>query len=141
MEWLKKHGYPVAGAGAAERLELDRWYGRRVQAKNGLPVHETHRIKGIAALRKFCAVHKDFYIKVDNEFRGISESFKHHDKHSSESRIDYIAYKVGPYKEDVVFICEELLDGVEPGIDGDHVGRRAALPCDRGLREQGLAAS
>jgi hypothetical protein len=117
VEWLKSHDYPVAGAGAAEKLELDRWHGRTRQKANGLAVHETHRIKGITALRAFCEERKDYYVKVDNEFRGISESFKHHDKHSSEARIDWIAYKVGPYKEDVVFICEELLPGVEPGID------------------------
>ena len=117
-EFLKSHDYPVAGAGAAEKIELDRWYGRSVQAKNGLPVQETHKVKGITALTEFCKEHKDFYIKVDNSFRGISESFKHQDFRSSESRIDYIAYKVGPYKEDVVFICEELLPGVEPGLDG-----------------------
>jgi hypothetical protein len=118
VEWLRGHGYPVAGAGAAERLELDRWHGRTRQKENGLPVQETHRIKGVTALRKFCADRKDFYIKVDNNFRGISESFKHLDLRASESRIDYIAYKAGPYKEDVIFVCEELLPGVEPGLDG-----------------------
>jgi len=118
VEWLKKHEYPVAGAGAAEKLELDRWHGRMRQKENGLPVQETHRVKGVTALRKFAQEHKDYFFKVDAEFRGISESFKHHDQRASESRIDWIAYKLGPYKEDVVFICEELLEGVEPGIDG-----------------------
>lgn len=117
-EYLKAHDYPVAGAGAAEKIELDRWYGRQMQSRNGLPVQETHRVKGITALEEFCKAHKGYYIKVDNSFRGISESFKHQDFKSSESRIDYIAYKVGPYKEDVVFVCEELLPGVEPGLDG-----------------------
>ena len=88
-------------------------------------------------MRKFCAAHKDFYIKVDNEFRGISESFKHHDKHSSESRIDYIAYKVGPYKEDVVFICEELLHGVEPGIDAITWDGELLFPATAGYESKG----
>ena len=39
------------------------------------------------------------------------------DEHQTEWTVDRIAYKLGPYKEDVVFICEELIEGVEPGID------------------------
>lgn len=136
-EYLKEHDYPVAGAGAAERLELDRWHGRQVQSKNGLPVQETHRIKGISALVDFCKAHKDYYIKVDNSFRGISESFKHQDWKSSESRIDYIAYKVGPYKEDVVFLCEELLGGVEPGYDGITFDGELLYPTMTGYERNG----
>jgi phosphoribosylamine-glycine ligase len=116
VEWLKKHEYPVAGAGAAEKLELDRWHGRMRQKENGLPVQETHRVKGVTALHKFIGENKNYFIKIDL-FRGIEESFKHIDEHQTEWTVDRIAYKLGPYKEDVVFICEELLEGVEPGID------------------------
>lgn len=136
-EYLKRHDYPVAGAGAAEKMELDRWYGRKVQAKSDLPVQETHRVKGITALVDFCREHKDFYIKVDNSFRGISESFKHHDFKSSETRIDYIAYKVGPYKDDVVFVCEELLAGVEPGYDAITFDGEQLFPAMGGYERKG----
>lgn len=136
-EYLKEHDYPVAGAGAAEKIELDRWYGRQMQGRNGLPVQETHRVKGITALEEFCKAHEGYYIKVDNSFRGISESFKHQDRKSSESRIDYIAYKVGPYKEDVVFICEELLSGVEPGLDGITFDGELLFPTMCGYERKG----
>ncbi len=116
VEWLKKHEYPVAGAGAAEKLELDRWHGRIRQRENGLPVQETHRVKGVTALREFTREHKNYFIKID-AYRGLEESFKHIDERQTEWTIDRMAYKLGPYKEDVVFICEELLEGVEPGID------------------------
>jgi hypothetical protein len=116
VEWLRQHDYPVAGARAAEKLELNRWYGRTRQKENGLPVQETHRVKGVTALRKFIKDHKDYFIKIDL-FRGIEESFKHIDEHQTEWTVDRIAYKLGPYKEDAIFICEELLEGVEPGID------------------------
>ncbi len=136
-EYLKAHDYPAAGAGAAERIELDRWYGRQMQGKNDLPVQETHRVKGCTALEEFCKSHKDFYIKVDNSFRGISESFKHLDFKSSEGRIDYISYKVGPYKEDVVFICEELLPGIEPGLDGITFEGELLYPTMAGYERKG----
>lgn len=118
VEYLKKHNYPCAGAGSIEKLEVDRWWGRKYQEEQGLPVQETRLIQGVTELRKFCKENKNFYIKVDNEYRGISESFKHFDFSTSEPRIDYIAYKVGPFKEDIQFICEELLEGPEPGFDG-----------------------
>lgn len=137
-EFLKAHDYPAAGAGAAEKIELDRWYGRQMQKKNELPVQQTDRVKGISALVKFCKENKNFYIKVDNSFRGISESFKHQDFKSSEARIDYIAYKVGPYKEDVVFICEELLPGVEPGYDGITFDGELLYPTMAGYERKGV---
>jgi len=95
------------------------------------------RLAFAAALREFCKEHKDYYIKVDNTFRGVSESFKHVDRKSSESRIDYIAYKAGPYKEDVVFVCEELLPGVEPGIDGATWEGELLYPTTAGYESKG----
>jgi phosphoribosylamine-glycine ligase len=126
VEFLRKHGYPVAGAGSVEKLETDRWYARNMQKKNGLPVQETVMAKGITALKDVCRNPekyfengtKEFFVKVDNGYRGLSESFKHVDFKTSEPRIDFIAYKTGPFKETVEFICEEKLEGVEPGFDG-----------------------
>ena len=118
VEFLKNHDYPVAGAGSVEKLEVDRKFAREYQEKSGLPVQHTFFVKGVTDLRMFCSEHKDFFVKVDNEWRDISESFKHTDLKSSEPRIDYIALKAQPYKEDVTFVCEEVLKGVEPGTDG-----------------------
>lgn len=130
VEYLKKHDYAVAGAGSVERVEVDRWWARQnVQAKNGLPIQATVWAKGVTALRDVCQHPenypafaergvKEFFVKVDNGYRGFSESFKHIDFKTSEPRIDYIAYKTGPFKEQIEFICEEKLAGVEPGFDG-----------------------
>jgi len=116
-EWLKSHDYPVAGAGASEKLELDRYFGRKVQGKNGLPVQDTNKVKGVTALRKFTEENSDYYVKID-AFRGLEETFCYKDVKDAEQTIDTIASKLGPYKEETVFILEEKLDGgVEPGID------------------------
>lgn len=128
VEFLKKHGYPVAGVGMAERLEIDRWYGRVRQRDNDMPVQASLLIEGVSALSElmqngggefgFPEFPKEFYVKVDNEYRGVEESFKHTDWASSESTVLRIAARLGPFKEDIKFICEELLDGSEPGLDG-----------------------
>jgi hypothetical protein len=128
VEWLRRNDYPVGGVGYAEKLETDRYYGREVQQKAGLPVQSTLPLVGVGQLRELMEhggksfgrpdFPKQFYVKVDNDYRGIEESFRHDDWGSSEGTLDRIAYKLGPYKEDIKFVCEELLEGEEPGLDG-----------------------
>ena len=138
-EYLKAHGYPTAGAGNAERIELDRWYGRGIQEKNGLPVQETYRVKGVTALREFVKSHKNMYVKVDNQFRGIEESFKYTDYRDVEPTIDHMAYKLGhPYKESIWFTIEELLDGEEPGLDGITWDGELLYPTMGGYERKGV---
>jgi hypothetical protein len=136
VQFLRRHEYPVAGVGSAERLEQDRWYGRTQQKENGLPVQETHRIVGIDALMEFCKTHKNFHIKIDT-FRGIEESFLHIDFHQSESTIYKMAHTLGPYKEDIVFLCEEDIPGVEPGLDAITWEGELIYPCMVGYESPG----
>lgn len=117
VEYLKEHEYPVAGVGAAEKLEINRWYARTVQKNNNMPVQETVKIKGMDALEEFLKSHKEYFVKMDNSFRDVSESFYHQDWKASQTRFFYIANMIGPYMDDVLFICEEKLPGVEPGLD------------------------
>lgn len=137
VEFLKKHNYPVCGAGAAEELEKDRWLGRQRQLKNGLPTQETHRIIGVTELSKFLKENKNYYIKID-KFRGLLESFKHHDWKSSEQEVDNIAFKAGPFKEDIVFIVEEIMKGIEPGIDGITFDGELLFPTMGGYEGKGV---
>ncbi len=115
-EFLRKHNYPVAGVGEAEILEMDRWKGREIQRKNGLPTQETYRITGMTELMKFMKANSNFFIKL-NMFRGLEETFLHIDWHQSEDTFYDIAHALGPYKESIVFVCEEKMDGCEPGLD------------------------
>ena len=137
VEFLKKHGYPVAGAGESEKLETDRWYGRTVQIENGLPNQKTIEIVGTTDLRKFCKEHENYFIKVDNGYRGISESFKHTDLRSTEPRLAYFDYKVGPYKDKAKFVCEEMIKGVEPGLDGITFDGDLLYPTMAGYEKKG----
>ena len=98
-------------------IGIDRWYGRNLQVKNGLPVQETHKIVGVTDLKEFLTNHKNYFVKIDT-FRGVTESFRHYDWKDTEGEIEYLIHKVDPYKEDVVFTVEELIDGIEPGFDG-----------------------
>lgn len=137
VEWLKKHDYPVCGAGSAEKIELDRWYGRNLQKKNDLPVQETHRIIGVEALSKFLKENKNYYVKIDC-YRETLESFKHTDWKSSEQQVDELAFKLGPYKYDFPFTVEEILDGKEPGIDGITFDGNLMYPTQGGYESKGV---
>lgn len=112
-EFLKKHGYPVAGVGEAEALELDRLYGRQVQQKAGLPTQETKEIVGMKELAKFLEKDDDVFVKM-NTYRGEIESFHGQDFPSIKTQL---AHDLGPYMDTVHFIVEERIDGIEPGID------------------------
>jgi hypothetical protein len=138
-DWMEnwKERYAVAGPGLAEKLELDRWHGRMRQKENGLPVQETERVIGVTNLRKFTKDHKNYWIKVDNEWRGICESFETKDQHYAESRIYWITYKASPFKEDIIFICEERLPGVEPGVDGITWEGELVFPTTVGYERRG----
>jgi hypothetical protein len=46
--------------------------------------------------------------------------------------------KLGPYKEDFEFICEELLPGKEPGLDGITFDGELLYPCQAGYEEKGV---
>lgn len=116
VEYLKKHNYPVAGAGKAEWLENNRQDARETQKKMGLPAQETHIIKGVTKLREFSKNHKDYYVKIDS-FRGVAESFPLIDGTDAEGEIDYIAFQAGPFKEEIVFIVEKCIKGPETGYD------------------------
>ena len=118
VEYLKAHNYPVAGPGSAEILETDRMWSRRYQRSQEMPTQATKQIKGITALKDYLRDKKDMFVKVDNEYRCVSESFKHSDFKASEQRIKYIDAKVGPYSEQMGFVVEECIEGSEPGMDG-----------------------
>ena len=137
VEYLKKHNYPVAGAGSVEKLETDRKWARWEVQSGRLPVQATVWVKGIEALKDVCQYPekyfdggiKQFFVKVDNGYRGFSESFKHLDYETSLPRIKYLDHKTGPFSEEIEFICEEFLEGVEPGFDGATFDGEIIYPC------------
>ncbi len=116
VEYLKSKGYPVAGAGKAEMLELNRWKSRQIQKEVGLPTQTTKKITGLDNLRNYLKVNKNKFVKIDI-FRGDVESFKHTDYESSIPLLDSLAYEFGPKQDKIEFIVEEEIKGVEPGID------------------------
>jgi hypothetical protein len=134
----RKLGVPTAGVGDCECIETDRWHGRKIQEKNGLPTQEHYQIFGVSDLEKFIKNNAgEWYIKVPNDFRGIEESFKVLDPKDAESTLRHFAYALGPFAEDIEFLVEEFLEGPEPGLDFIARGDQLVLPTMVGYEEKG----
>jgi len=136
VEYLKQRDYMVAGVGQAEKLELDRWYGRQIQEQVGLPTQNTRKIKGLNALNDLLQKEKNLFIKL-NIFRGDVESFRHSDYDSSKPLLDHLQYELGPKAEYLNFIVEEEIDGLEPGLDGIVFEGDNLSPCMLGYEKKG----
>jgi len=115
-EYLKRKGYNVFGGGNAEMLENDRWFGRQLQKKVGLPTQRTVKIKGVSNLRQYLQDNDDVVVKI-NMFRGDLESFYSKNYEASKTILDYYASVLGLRQELVEFIVEDYLPGIEPGTD------------------------
>ncbi len=116
VEFLRSKGYRVFGAGRGEALELERWKARKFQDSIGLPTQYTVRIRGLEKLREYLKTAKNKFIKL-NIFRGDIETFRHIDYESSQPLLDHLAYELGPKQEELEFVIENIIEGVEPGID------------------------
>jgi hypothetical protein len=117
IEYLRRQGKRVFGAGRAERLELDRWYARQEQKKRGLPTQETRRVRGVEALRKELERRKAPAVVKHNIFRRSVESFKVSDVGGLADKSLDEAF--GPFTADHQFLVEsDVGDGtVEVGFD------------------------
>ena len=116
VEFLRSHGYPVAGVGQAEELELDRWEMRQIQKEIGLPSQDTELITGIVNLFEYLSEVKHKFVKM-NIFRGDIESFYHSDIESSIPLLNHLRYDLGPKADEVEFVVEDEVKGCEPGLD------------------------
>ncbi len=116
VENLRTKGYNVFGAGKEEKFENDRWYARKMQEKLGLPTQETVLISGLDNLKKYLKQNERKVVKL-NTFRGSLETFIHLDYKSSEPLLSYLEQELSVVKNDIKFVVEELLTGIEPGSD------------------------
>jgi len=137
-EFLKSKGYAVCGAGKSEWLEVQRWDSRKYQKDHGLPVQSTWLIKGIDELTEFLKKNKNVIVKINNNFRGLQETFTSENFDSIEQVVDCMRWKLGPYKPEIEFVVEEKIEGTEPGLDGISWDGELMFPCMVGYEGKGV---
>lgn len=118
VDWLRANGRAVWGTGAAEELELERLKMRALQKRLGMAYPDTRSVTGVQALRELCENEKDFWVKVDARYRGDLETFHHQESFITNTLLDDLANRLGPVQEEIVFVIEAGVDGIEVGYDG-----------------------
>jgi hypothetical protein len=114
QEYLKKLGKRVWGSGKTSWMELDRFRMREWQEKAGLPTPETMECIGIEDLKE--SLGENQFVKI-NKYRADMETAKHYDAVRSDQRFDDMKVKFGAYKDQMPFLVENKIEGVEIGID------------------------
>jgi hypothetical protein len=117
---LRELGYPVAGAGYSDIVELDRELFLKELKKAGLPVSPYKVVKGISKLRVYLENYDGpmpLHIKI-SKYRGLMESMKYEGIEDIEPFFDDLACRLGAYKEKLKFIVQEHIKSkCEIGMD------------------------
>lgn len=116
VEQARQAEVPVFGAGKAERMELDRLFMKQLQSNLGLEVGPYTVHTGIENLIKHLRTTKDRWIKT-SKYRQY-ETFRHDNWEATRNtHLGAILDAYGPTADEMVFISEEPLKGVEVGLD------------------------
>ena len=116
--WLESKGKAVWGSRYGEDMELYRDAMKVHLAEIGQPVNPWQKVVGMDKLREYLKDNPDKYVKI-NKWRGMAETFYAKDYRLVEPQLDEMEYRLGPYKNLLVFVVESPLpDCVELGIDG-----------------------
>ena len=136
---LRKEGHTVFGAGEqGEELEFDRFKARQIQDKLGLPIQYTQKVKGLTKLTKYLEENGDVYVKP-YIFRGTRETAHVDSPQSRKSLLRKLDARLGPMREEQVFICEDPVSGAiaECGFDILFNGKDAIKPYSFGVEKDG----
>jgi hypothetical protein len=124
---LRRRGKAVYGCGfAAEMLEADRFHLRKVLAQRGLPVAPHKKIVGMSALYDYLEKHPDVWVKLNNDSRGIKETFHVKTLPLAFSTLTKMSADLDCFREQQLFLVEEPVfpgdKGVEMGDDWSFAG-------------------
>ena len=117
QDWLRKQGMRVWGAGSGgERLERDRVWTKKRMTSLGLPVGPYEVVKGITALRAYLQAHDNQVVKLSN-WRGHWETTTALKYWLIQSDLNNLQHDITPWEESTEFVVEEMIDGIEAGVD------------------------
>jgi hypothetical protein len=120
-ERLKKDGYNVCSSFAAEKMELRKDFFYNEVKKAGLPTKIIYEAHGLDDLEKFLASYRPKVCVLKNcgEERGDWETFVDDLPAQTDALIDHCRAELGrDGAARMIVLCEEIIDGLELGIDG-----------------------
>lgn len=112
-------GKAVWGSFGACELEEYRTLFVRVVEELGLPIVHSQTVRGWTALAQVLRDTERKWVKIDR-YRGDAETFFHLDWTHSQREMERQAKRFGPFKERVVYVVQDEIEGdvVEIGYDG-----------------------
>jgi len=116
VDYWRRRGKKVWGAGYSERLEQDRVYMNSLQKQLGIPTPARKVVKGIEALDSHLKTVKDKWVKL-SKYRGDKETFHHADYESTRAQFLGTMWSEFGANPDLEWIIEDSFDGVEVGND------------------------
>jgi hypothetical protein len=115
---LETLGMRVWGSRAGVTLELDRVKTKELIKDAGLPVSAYQQVRGLDDLRSLLREKTNCFVKL-SRWRGDMESWHHINYALSEPRLDELAFRFGPIRNQVVFVVEDAIEtDIEVGYDG-----------------------
>lgn len=140
QEYVRSIGKPVFGCFGGGLLELDRIGARDYFKEQKIDLPDSKQIVGIENLKKYLEKQKDKkWIKI-GFYRKEFETFAHTDWFTTEIKLDYLAFKLGPLKHIIEFSVEsDLPDLNEVGYDGFCVNGEYPAKAVAGCENKGVA--
>ncbi|MGA7814203.1 hypothetical protein, partial [Caballeronia sp.] len=100
---LERRGKRVWGSRRAERYEYDRELFLKTLKEVKLPCPDYHVCNGLDELTDFLKDEQDWWIKM--ELRGDDETWRHRNYQLSQRKLESLAYRFGPIRNDLKFVC------------------------------------
>jgi hypothetical protein len=105
---LRKRGIRTGGCGqGAQEWEGDRFKFREMLKARGLPVMQYKPVEGIEELVEYLKKHPDTWVKLNNDARGVEETFHVETYKKSATKIYKIAAKLDCFAEDQIIMVEK----------------------------------
>ena len=116
VQYWQKKGKSIFG-GTCDWLEDERWRARKEFIKLKLPQIKAVRVVGVDDLRDYLETVDNKWVKLSG-IRGVAETHHHIDFFNSEYWINQVLVpQLGAKADDVEFIIEDDMPGIEIGID------------------------
>lgn len=113
----EKLGKAVWGARKADGLEMFKGRFYDMLERIDLPVPPHEEIVGMTNLRLYLKENKDVFVKI-SRFRGTMDTWHHVDYQKSQSYLDLLTCKLGPFQDKMLFYVVHKIDTpIEGGID------------------------
>lgn len=110
-------GKAVWGGRRADELEMYKGHFYEMLERIGLPVPAHEEILGLTNLRLYLKDHEDVYVKI-SRYRGTMDTWHHVNQCKSQSYLDLLACKLGPFQDRITFYVVHKIDThIEGGID------------------------